>query len=238
MIRAGQSIPASLGDGLARSRFLLIIHSRHHAGSRWAREELDTVRFDEVTSGENKVIVLRYDDTELPFDLRHKKWLDFHRRRKAVLEELAALIGETSGEIIRSVESAMMAGERIVECAHRLGDIARHRRDIGALRALGRLLRSPNLKVVDSAAWAIGYVAIWAEAPDLLEDVRTVIADTVAEGNERRVDKIAYICGEIALDAIDPRLKEWSIALIRRCSLSDNPAVRNPFLYTRERVGI
>jgi hypothetical protein len=236
-IQLGASVIGMIRNGLTESRIVLVLHSRRRAASEWALFEQDSALHHEVQQRTVRVVVLLLDDSPLPVDIGRKKYLRLGRGKNA-LRELEQFLASISAETIRSVEATFASGHEWVACAHRLGDMARYRNDIEALHAVCRILEAipQNYNVADSAAWSLGYIAIWTRDARFVTRIKATVKTCVRSGNARMIDKMAYICGEMVLNAIDPRLKTWADRLIDTQADSENEDIAQPFMLTRKRV--
>src|SRR5438045_3090755 len=61
-IRAGDSIPSKIEDGLERSRVLVLCMSANAFGSDWSGLEAGTFRFRDPLNKERRFVPLRLDD--------------------------------------------------------------------------------------------------------------------------------------------------------------------------------
>lgn len=240
-MRAGDHLVPTLLKGLARSRYIFVVHTKDYGDTRWAGYELSVATTDEVDSGLKKIVALKYDDAPISYGLHAKLHIDFTDRRRKPLERLTALLDEASEGVIRGVARAMREATDINEirdCAHRLSGFARRRGERLAVRAIAEILLSQprGYHVTDSAAWALGDIAVWAPTREFVDDVKEVVVQAIATGNPRLVDKMAYICGEMAAHATDAELRRWADDLVDRHAASDVPSIRDPFLITKERV--
>lgn len=240
--RAGDSLGAVIEKGLVKSRYVFILHTRNYDGNAgWAARELEWAAADEAAGGLTKIVVLKYDQAPLFHRLEGKVYVDFTDRRRKPLDQLTALLDQASDGVIRGVGRAMREATDINEirdCAHRLSGFARRRREHLALGVIAEILlsRPASYHVGDSAAWALGDIAVWTPTPEFVDNVREIVAQVVAAGDPRLVGHMAYICGEMAAHAIDPGLRQWAREFIHRNAASTVPAVRDPFLVTIERI--
>src|SRR6185369_13704132 len=62
VLKAGDSIPAKIEEGLEHSRVLVLCMSANAFGSDWAHLEADTFRFRDPLNKERRFIPLRLDD--------------------------------------------------------------------------------------------------------------------------------------------------------------------------------
>ena len=65
MIKAGDSIPAKIEEGLERSRVLVLCMSANAFGSDWAQLESGTFRFRDPLNKERRFLPLRLDDAPI-----------------------------------------------------------------------------------------------------------------------------------------------------------------------------
>jgi hypothetical protein len=239
--RAGDELAPTQCRGIERSRYFFVLHTKHYADGRWAAQELDFATAEEGRSGVKKVVLLRYDETPVSDGLNGRAYVDFTDRRRKPFEQLAALLDEASEGIIRGVGKAMREATDINEirdCAHRLSAFARLRAEHQSVQAIADILLSlpTSYHVTDSAAWALGDIAVWATTREFVEDIKKVVIQAVATGNARLIDKMAYICGEMAAAATDAGLRQWAQDYIDRNAVSDVPSIRDPFAFTVERI--
>jgi hypothetical protein len=236
-VQPGASVVGSIRDGLTESRIVLVLYSRYRAASPWALFEHESALHHEIQQQTIQVVLLLLDDTPLTRDLENKKYLRLGRGKHA-LRELEPFLAGLSEETIRRVEVTFASGREWVACAHRLGDMARYRKDIGALRAVCRILEAvpQNYNVADSAAWSLGYIAIWTLDPQFVKQIKATVRACIDSGNSRMIDKMAYICGEMVLNAINRRLKTWADRLIDTMAAAADEDIAQPFALTRKRV--
>jgi hypothetical protein len=65
VLKAGDSIPAKIEEGLERSRVLVLCISAHAFGSDWAQLEYGMFRFRDPLNKERRFLPLRLDDTPI-----------------------------------------------------------------------------------------------------------------------------------------------------------------------------
>jgi hypothetical protein len=240
--RAGDSLGPVIEQGVVKSRYVFILHTKYYDGNAgWAARELEWAATDEAASGVKKIVVLKYDQAPLFHRLAGTVYVDFTDRRRKPLDQLTALLDQAADGVIRGVGRAMREAKDINEirdCAHRLSGFARRRREHLALEVIaGILLSKPaSYHVGDSAAWALGDIAVWTPTPEFVEKVKDIVAQVVAAGDPRLIGHMAYICGEMAAHATDAGLMEWAREFIQRNAASTVSAVRDPFLVTIERI--
>jgi hypothetical protein len=240
-MRAGDVLLHKISDGMTKSRYLLVIHSKHYAGGKWAQMEIAAVMNNEIKSGLTKVVCLKFDDTELPMILDAKLYIDFRQRRPDPLERLCAVLDEASGLVIEGVKSAFLAAtdvNEIREYAHRLSRMARHRNELAALNATAEILLSvpENYNVGDSAAWAMGDIGVWSDSQEMAQKIMETVPRVIATADARLINHMAHICGEMELQARNSELKRWAAAAIDRHAADPDPSVSAPFAATKKRV--
>jgi hypothetical protein len=240
--RAGDNLGPVIEKGLVRSRYFFILHTKYYDGNvGWVARELEWATTDEASSGEKKIVVAKYDQAPLLNRLEGKVYVDFTDRRRKPLDQLTALLDEASDGVIRGVGRAMCEATDINEirdCAHRLSGFARRRGEHLALEVIAEILLSQpaSYHVGDSAAWALGDIAVWTPTREFVEDVKKVVIQVIATGNPRLIGHMAYICGEMAAHATDRGLQQWAQEFIHLQADSIIPAVRDPFTVTIERI--
>src|SRR6266542_2292897 len=65
VLKAGDSIPAKIEEGLEHSRVLVLCKSANAFGSDWAQLESGTFRFRDLLNRERRFIPLRLDDAPI-----------------------------------------------------------------------------------------------------------------------------------------------------------------------------
>jgi small GTP-binding protein len=89
-IRAGDSIPAKVEEGLEHSRVLVLCMSENAFGSDWAQLEAGTFRFRDPLNKERRFIPLRLDDTPARGSLAQFLHIDWRADRRE--QEYAKLV--------------------------------------------------------------------------------------------------------------------------------------------------
>ena len=79
----GDSIPEKIGDGLERSRVLLMLLSENFGRSEWTNYESGTFLFSDPLNKQRRFIPVRLDNSEVPFRIRHFAQVDWQRREEA-----------------------------------------------------------------------------------------------------------------------------------------------------------
>lgn len=87
-IKAGQSIPLRINEGIADSEFLLVLLSRVSVESGWVEAEWSTKYWDEASSRRAIVIPVLLEDCAIPTLLRPKKYADFRKDYQRGLDQV------------------------------------------------------------------------------------------------------------------------------------------------------
>ncbi len=87
-ILAGDSIPNKIAVGIKDCDFVLVILSTHSTNSHWVEREWESKYWDEVQSGEIKVIPVLFDECEIPQLLKTKKYANFTEDYATGLDEV------------------------------------------------------------------------------------------------------------------------------------------------------
>ena len=97
-IKAGDSIPGRLNEGLQGFDAFVILWSERASRSAWVRQELNTAitRALADTTSRTRVIPCRLDETALPPLIEDRKAVDFSERERGIDVLLSELIGERS----------------------------------------------------------------------------------------------------------------------------------------------
>src|SRR3954463_4000386 len=85
VLKAGDSIPAKVEEGLEHSRVLVLCMSAHAFGSDWAQLESGTFRFRDPLNKERRFIPLRLDDAYIKGSLGqflYINWLQADREQE------------------------------------------------------------------------------------------------------------------------------------------------------------
>lgn len=91
-IRAGESIPTKISEGIEQCDFIIVILSEHAASSKWVEREWQAKYWSEVTGGGVTVIPVLLRECEIPLLLRTKKYADFSTSYNHGLEDLLVAI--------------------------------------------------------------------------------------------------------------------------------------------------
>ena len=97
-IKAGDSIPGRLNEGLEGFDAFVVLWSAQASRSAWVRQELNTAiaRALADTTSRIRVIPCRLDDTPLPPLIQDRKAVDFRERQRGIDILLSELIGALS----------------------------------------------------------------------------------------------------------------------------------------------
>jgi hypothetical protein len=75
-VKAGDSIPGKVNEGLASADSVILIWSGNAARSPWFRAELEAAIVRALSDGTFRVITVRLDEVALPTLLQPLKWVD------------------------------------------------------------------------------------------------------------------------------------------------------------------
>jgi hypothetical protein len=90
----GESVPGRINDGIAKSRYFLIVLSPAALNSPWVREELNAGLMKQVSLGGTFVIPVLYEDCEVPPLLAHRRYADFRKDYATGLSDLLLVWGK------------------------------------------------------------------------------------------------------------------------------------------------
>src|SRR5688572_30982683 len=85
VLKAGDSIPAKIEEGLEHSRVLVLCMSANAFGSDWAKLESGTFRFRDPLNKDRRFIPLRFDDAPIKGSLAqfpYVKWQPGEREQE------------------------------------------------------------------------------------------------------------------------------------------------------------
>src|SRR5262245_12907127 len=91
-IRAGDSIPAKIDEGLEQCRVLVLCMSANAFGSEWAQLESYTFRFRDPLNKERRFIPLRLDDAPIKGSLAQFHYINWNPTDRE--PEYARLVAE------------------------------------------------------------------------------------------------------------------------------------------------
>jgi hypothetical protein len=122
-IRAGDSIPAKIEEGLEHSRVLVLCMSANAFGSDWAQLEAGTFRFRDTLNKERRFIPLRLDDASIKGSLAqflYINWLaqDHEQKRE---QEYAKLLEACRPPATQPTEDRELVRARFEERVLSLG---------------------------------------------------------------------------------------------------------------------
>jgi len=95
-IKAGDSIPGRLNEGLRAFNAFLLLWSAKASRSKWVRQELNSAVMRAVKKRTARVIPCRLDLTPLPPLVEDRKAIDFSDRQRGIEILLAELVGNRS----------------------------------------------------------------------------------------------------------------------------------------------
>src|SRR5262245_37179075 len=95
-IKAGDSIPGRLNEGLAAFDVFLLLWSVNAARSHWVTQELNSAVMRAVDTGSARVIPCRLDSTPLPPLIADRRSIDFSDHRAGIESLLSELVGDRS----------------------------------------------------------------------------------------------------------------------------------------------
>lgn len=101
-IKAGESIPTKIGEGLELCDFVVVVLSEHAINSSWVEREWEAKYWDEVAKGTIQVIPALLRHCEIPILLKTKKYANFTDSYNYGLNDLLVAIASPSGEKSRS----------------------------------------------------------------------------------------------------------------------------------------
>ncbi|MFM2013491.1 MAG: hypothetical protein RLZZ396_2275 [Planctomycetota bacterium] len=89
-IKAGESIVAKVGEGVASADYVVIVLSSNSVQSGWFAREWEAKLWQEVNQGRTMVIPVLIEDCDIPTILQPKKYADF---RKSYIKGMVELVG-------------------------------------------------------------------------------------------------------------------------------------------------
>jgi len=87
-IKAGESIPLKISDGLEQSDFVIVLMSRAAVESGWVQAEWTAKYWDEIAARKVHVIPVLLEDCSIPALLKAKKYADLRTDYRDGLEEI------------------------------------------------------------------------------------------------------------------------------------------------------
>ena len=97
-IRAGESIPKAIADGLDACDFVVVVLSENAIQSKWVEREWHEKYWDEVSSGKIIVIPVLLRECEIPRFLKTKKYADFTDSYNDGLEDVLVALADAPEE--------------------------------------------------------------------------------------------------------------------------------------------
>jgi hypothetical protein len=92
-IRAGDSIPGKLDEGLVAFDAFVLLWSAHAHRSNWVRQELNSAIMRAMQDGSAKIVPCLLDKTPLPALIADRRGVDFSQPRAGIEELLGDLTG-------------------------------------------------------------------------------------------------------------------------------------------------
>jgi hypothetical protein len=92
-LRVGDSVTGGINEGLAASKYFLIVLSKSSVASRWVKEELNAALMQQVARGGTFVLPALLEDCEVPPLLRHRRYADFRYDYERGLADLLDVWG-------------------------------------------------------------------------------------------------------------------------------------------------
>lgn len=93
-MRVGDSVPGGINEGLAESKYFLIILSKSSVESRWVREELNAALMEQIARGGTFLLPVLLEDCDVPPLLRHRRYADFRFDYQNGLNDLLGVWGK------------------------------------------------------------------------------------------------------------------------------------------------
>ena len=120
-IRAGDSIPGKLDEGLSTFDTFILLWSRHAEKSGWVRRELEVAIQRGIDNPHTRIIPVRLDFTELPVLLRPLKRLDIFTPH-AINEAVVEIMGFASDrERVRAIQAVLESAKVKIDFFHGYG---------------------------------------------------------------------------------------------------------------------
>jgi len=93
-LRVGDSVTGGINEGLAASKYFLIVLSKSSVASRWVAEELNAAVMEQVARGGTFLLPTLLEDCEVPPLLRHRRYADFRADYARGLADLLGVWGK------------------------------------------------------------------------------------------------------------------------------------------------
>jgi hypothetical protein len=104
-IKAGESIPGRLDEGLTSFNVFLLLWSVHASKANWVRQELETAIMRRANDPAIRIVPVRLDDTPLPELLRAYRCVDGAQALSSVTREVLGLA--TDRELRKALQSGL-----------------------------------------------------------------------------------------------------------------------------------
>lgn len=101
-IRAGESIPKKIEEGIKNCDFVAVILSEHSVKSNWVEREWQAKYWEEVENGHVKVIPILFNQCQIPTLLKMKKYADFTHSYDYGINDLLAAVNMNGCQYINS----------------------------------------------------------------------------------------------------------------------------------------
>lgn len=92
-IKVGDSIIEKINSGIGESDFLIFFASPNSINSNWVKAEWESKYWEEMTSGQKKLLVAKINECELPPTLMRKKYANFLSSYEDGLAEILQAVG-------------------------------------------------------------------------------------------------------------------------------------------------
>jgi hypothetical protein len=122
-IRAGDSIPGKLDEGLVAFDTFILLWSAHASRSQWVRRELESAIHRGMENPSMRIIPVRLDETDLPALLLPLRRLDLFELRGVgeVVREVMDFASER--DRIRAIQSVLGSAQIEIDFYHGYGPI-------------------------------------------------------------------------------------------------------------------
>lgn len=87
-IKAGDSIPQKIDEGIEEADFIIVVLSEHSIISNWAEREWHSKYWDEIESGKIQVLPVLLQDCSIPQLLKMKKYANFIHDYNSGLDDI------------------------------------------------------------------------------------------------------------------------------------------------------
>lgn len=87
-IKVGDNFSEKIYQGIQNCDYFAILLTKNSVNSRWVKEELSMARIKELDSEGVKVLPLKYEDCDIPDNLKTKQYADFSNFENGLLEIL------------------------------------------------------------------------------------------------------------------------------------------------------